>query len=436
MKTKLHVAAVFCTFFVFASAQQQTVEEYMKEFRYKEAIQWLDTREERAETLRLKAQCFEKLYDYQSAAAVYEKLLLQTPNDANLLIDAAECASRAGDTDASLKYWIRASELMPENLFIRIQKTLACYKAGQWSQTIENADTVFKTDSIPLLLRIVGESYMYKEEPALANYFYTRALEKNPSDYRSLEHICNYYYALGEIGYDTVITMTDNYLTTVNENRKSIGRLNAMANYSAGNYKKAIARLVKNIELGDSTYTTCYFLGMSYYASKLYFDAVKWLEKAFNRNDEDINLCYYYGSCLAKTYDRRKGIEILEKGIDKINGIQKMLPDFYTEMAEAHIRQKEYLQGIEKYKTAYGLDKQPVSLFEIANVYEMIQDDKNAIAYFERFLKTMPKDLKIEELAKIDNNKNLSANEYRYAFASMRLRELHKKQFMEGASKK
>src|SRR5690606_20273043 len=111
-----------------------------------------------------------------------------------------------------LKYWIKTDSLSPENLFFQTKKAIAYYRNGNWQETIESTQTVFQSDSIPLLLRMTGDAFQNIHEPIWANYFYTKAYEKNPSDHLSLSRICEYFYAMEEDGYDTVAVMTEKYL--------------------------------------------------------------------------------------------------------------------------------------------------------------------------------------------------------------------------------
>ncbi len=53
--------------------------------------------------------------------------------------------------------------------------------------------------------------------------------------------------------------------------------------------------------LGDSTYTTTYFLGMSFFAMKRYYEAIRWLALAYEQAPQpDVNLLYYYGTALSE----------------------------------------------------------------------------------------------------------------------------------------
>ena len=435
MRTKFVVSVILAIMSIYVSAQTQSAHDLMQQFRYKEAIELLKTQPKTIENLLSKAESYEKLYNFSDALAVYEQLLQSNPNDVELIVSTAECASQAGNTEQSLKYWIKADSLSPGNLFFQTKKAMAYYRNGNWQETIESAQIVFETDSIPLLLRMTGDAFQNLSDPIWANYYYTKAYEKNPSDHLSLSRICEYFYAMEEDGYDTVLVMTEKYLNEINPNQKIIGQMNGMANYSTGQFDKAIERLKKNIELGDSSYTTTYFFGMSNYAKGWYYEAVKWLGKAYDLNRNDVNMFYYYGTALGRTKKRNEAVEILQQGMDKIDKMSEMLYDFDISMAEAYQNTNAYTKAIEYYSSAYK--RQPDQhnlLYSIAHAYDSMNDYKNAIATYERYLKTAPKDIDVAGFALAEGEK-MDVKNFYYIVSYKRIKELQEKLFMQSGKK-
>lgn len=372
---------------VWLLAQSNEVEVALQNYQYKEVLELLETEPTTRENLLLKAQCYDKLYDYTSALRIYTQLAKEYPDDSNLMILTAEGASKAGDSRLSLQYWLLADSLSPGNQFIQTRKAMAFYRNDNWAETIAQSKTVFETDSLPMLLRMVGDAYLYTSMPDSAIWYYSKTIEKNPADYLAVNKLGNFF--LSAKLFPIVIDLTKAYLDSINPDQTMIGQLNGMANYSEGNYEEATQRLRDNVILGDSSYTTCYYLGMSLYARKLFYEATTWLEKAYNQNDTDVNLLYYYGTALSRTYNRKRGIEVLEEGVEKIDKIYAMLFDFDQSFADAYVRSKNYSKAIEYYQSAYK--RKPdyyQGLNNIGNCYELMKDYKNAISYYERFLKT------------------------------------------------
>ncbi len=410
-------------------AQQDSVKNLMQQYRYKEAIEWLDNQPETVDNLLLKAESYEKLYDYYAATSTYEKALAQDSTQLSIIIALADSYYQIGDSDKSLGYWTKALQLSPESIYLKTKKAIAHYRISDWIGTIESCEKVFATDSVPLLMRMTGDANLQLLRVDTALFFYYKTIEKNPTDYIAVNKLANFYYA-AQI-YPEAIETTGNYLENINPNQKSVGQLHGMALYSNGDYKDAIERLELNTELGDSTYTTSYFLGMSYYASKHYYDAIPWLKKAYLIKADDVNLLYYYGTALSRAYDRKRGLEILQEGVDMIEKQMEMMYDFDISFAIAYNTSGNQLKAIQYYKSA--IKRQPdktIILYNIARTYDIMKNYKEALEYYERFMKTKPKDWDIDSPVGSDNE-DIRKKEFYYIMASNRIPKLKEELFFE-----
>ena len=430
MKSSTILIIILSMISTLSQAQQDSVKIFMQQFRYKEAIEWLDNEPETVDNLFLKAENHEKLYDYHAATANYEKALAQDTTQLSIIIALAESYYQAGDSDKSLVYWTKALQLSSENIYLKTKKAIAHYRISDWIGTIESCRKVFETDSVPLLMRMTGDANLQLLRMDTALFYYNKTIEKNPSDYIAVNKLANFYYA-AKI-YPKAIETTGAYLKNINPNQKSVGQLHGMALYSNGDYKDAIERLELNTQLGDSTYSTSYFLGMSYYASKHYSDAIPWLEKAYMIKAEDVNLLYYYGTALSRTYDRKRGIEILQEGVDMIAKQMEMMYDFDISFAHAYQGYGSHLKAIQYYKSA--IKRQPdktIILYNIASAYDITKNEKKALDYYERFLKTKPKDLDISKPVGSPDKDNVSMKDFYYQVAYKRITILKEELFMK-----
>ena len=435
MKTRIVILIFLASSFSPGYAQHNHVSEAMRECRYREAIELLAREPESVENRLLMAECYQMLYDFNTALNIYESLSNRSDVSVTMLIAASECASQAGNHEVSLKFLLKARELSPYNLYLKSRVAVAYYRAGDWQGTITAAEEVFREDSIPMLLRMVGDAHIRLDD-GIGLIYYEKVLERDPTDHLALRNLADFFYSIKD--YDYVISRTEDYLTEIDPDRTSIGQLNGMAHYAAGNYQPAIDRLLHNAELGDSTYSTSYFLGMSYYASKLYYDAIKWLALAYKQvTQPDVTLLYYYGTAMARTYDREKGIEVLNEGMDKIESLQEMLYDFDISLAEVHDRSNEPSRAISYYQSA--LSRRPESymlLYNIALTYDRMDEIESALTYYERFVKMIPED-------KITDSKNISLEagertsilEMSYRASLQRMDELRKLLFLRKGKK-
>lgn len=436
MKIRIFISILLAFHAMWGSAQTDQVREVIENYRYREAIQLLEEAPQNVENMLLMADCYQQINDYAPALRIFASLSLQYPDNRDILIAGAECAYQSGDPDLSLRYWQKVNDLSPDNLYLQIRMAVAYYRAGDWHGTIRASEEVFRQDSVPMLLRMAGDAHIRLND-GIGLLYYMKAFEKDPADHLALRNLCDFYYSAQL--YDSVIYLTDRYLAEIDPERKTIGQLNGMAHYSSGNYEKAIERLKKNVELGDTTYTTTYFLGMSYYASELYFDATKWLEIAYRQAtpDTDVNLLYYYGTSLSRTFDRKKGIQVLDEGVSKIETLQEMLFDYEVSLADAHHRSKLLSKAIGYYQSAFRRRPQTHSiLYNIASIYDEMEDAEGAYTYYERFLKTAPGHLNVNgDPVSQSELEKLTTSELFYRAAAQRVRELQRTRFFDQGKK-
>ena len=412
-------------------AQRDPVSEAMRGHRYQEAIALLEHAPEGVENQLLKAECYRQLYDFPAALGILKSLSDSSHATIAILTATAECASQAGDHDAALHYWLKAAALSPDNLYLKSRVAVAHYRAGDWQGTIDAAEEVFREDSIPLLLRMAGDAHIRLDD-GLGLVYFEKALERDPADHLSLRNLADFFYSIKD--YETVINRTEAYLKEIDPERTSIGQLNGMAHYAAGNYPAAIERLQQNVILGDSAYTTTYFLGMSFYAMKRYYEAVRRLALAYDQaTRKEASLLYYYGSALSRSYDRKKGIDILNEGVEMIESLQEMLYDFDYSLAVAYDRSNEPSRAISYYHSALKRDPDSYQLlFNIALTYDRMKEYESALTYYERYVKMIPEDKINTTTGSSDEpGERTSILEMNYRSSLQRMDELRKLLFLQ-----
>ena len=408
------------------------MQKLINQHRYNEALLLLNKEKESIDNLRLKAFSYEKLFDYNNAILSYQKIVDTNPKDLDALINLAEANDAAGNDNGALNNWINIQKLEPENPYFQLRLTQAYYKAGKWDETISSGNKVLSKDSISTIIRWIGDAYRNKNEIIDANYYYTKALEKNPSDYRSLARLSDFFYSLEKQGYDTLYYVTNKYLTEIDSTQTAIGQFNGIALYGQGKFTEAIDRFSKNIALDDSSYITLYYMGMSNFGHSHFYQAKKWLGKAYDISAKDISLGFYYASALIQTKDNKKGLAIMTKVLDRIEKMEELKYKGLQNMAVGYSQSGDLKSALNYYQKVYAMDKSEVTiLHDIARMFDNAKDYNNALIYYERFLKTRPENKQPDNSGK----KTVSLRDFLYDSALDRLEELKKEQFFKGKSK-
>ncbi len=234
MKIRLFIFILLAFHTMYGYAQINQVRELIENYRYREAIKLLEVSPQSIDNLLLMADCYQQVNDYSPALRIYDSLSVCYPENRNILMAGAECAYQSGNADLSLAYWQKMNALSPDNLFLQTRLAVAYYRAGDWHGTIRATDEVFKQDSIPMLLRMAGDAHIYLND-GVGLVYYMKAIERILP---TIWHCEPVRFLLFIQLYDTVVTLTDRYLSGINPDHKSIGQLNGMALYSSGEYRK------------------------------------------------------------------------------------------------------------------------------------------------------------------------------------------------------
>ena len=130
-------------------------------------------------------------------------------------------------------------------------------------------------DSSAIVLHLQAQSFEGMGEllPAAGCYYNIQA--KYPDDYLAASKLG----ALNISGsyFDEAIEATEKY-RQIDSTNISVNRQNALAYCLKQDYPTAIQRYEYLVSQGDSSFHTCYYLGISYYAAEKYYEAHDFLK--------------------------------------------------------------------------------------------------------------------------------------------------------------
>ena len=214
----------------------------------------------------------------------------------------------------------------------------------------------------------------------------------------------------------------------------AVNRQNALAYCLNKDYPTAIQRYEYLVSQGDSSFHTCYYLGISYYAEEKYYEAHDFLEAARKHDPENVNLLYYLGRACAKTSWKKSGVEYLEKAIDLSIPKDSNMTRLYIGMTDCYKMAEMPKEQIESIRERYRkYDKQNHKLlYDMAFIYfYSLKDKKNTERCLEAFLKTRPKEDKEEEAKLNERGELVLGTKNYYNAAANWLKDIQSKQKIE-----
>ncbi len=285
-------------------------------------------------------------------------------------------------------------------------------------------------DSSAIALHLQAQSFEGMGEllPAAGCYYNIQA--KYPDDYLAAAK-------LGALNipasyFDEAIEATEKY-RQIDSTNISVNRQNALAYCLKQDYPTAIRRYEYLVSQGDSSFHTCYYLGISYYAAEKYYEAHDFLEAPGNMIPTISISFITLAVPVPKLPGRKKGVDYLEKAIDLSIPKDSSMTRLYIGMTDCYKMAQMYKEQIASIKKRYQqYDKQNHKLlYDMAYIYFYdLKDKKNAERYLEAFLKTRPKDTKEEAEMNERGELVLGKSNY-YNAAANWLKDIQSKQKIE-----
>lgn len=421
-----------CTGTLVMAQHADPVQEAMANYDYETALSLIAQKPPTVPLLLQKGKALRGLGQVSEALATYQEIIANDTTNTRAFIEAAECCRALAKNSQALKYYEQALDLTPDNKYVRIQYINLLLSQQKYADAMGESSMMTEKDSSAIVLHLQAQSFEGMGELLPASGCYYIIQDKYPDDYLAAAKLG----ALNIAGsyFDEAIEATEKY-RKIDSTNITVNRQNALAYCLKKDYDTAIQRYEYLVNQGDSTFQTCYYLGISYYAAQEYYKAHDFLEIALKYEPENVNLLYYLGRACAKTSWKKEGVEYLKKAINLTVPQDSTMTRLYIGLIEGYKladMRKEHLESIRERYTKY--DKQNHRLlYDMAFIYCYgLKDKKNAERCLETFLKTRPKEDKEAEQAQFNENGELVLGEKNYYNAAAKwLSDLKSKQKIE-----
>ena len=147
----------------------------------------------------------------------------------------------------------------------------------------------------------------------------------------------------------------------------------------------------------DSSFQTCFYAGISYYALEDFYPAHDLLERALKDDNTNINVLYYLGRACSKTSWKEDGVTYLETAVSLAMPSDSVMSRLYVGLADCYKMAFQYTDQANTLLTQYEkYDRQKHRLlYDAAFIYYYyLKDASKAERYLTAYLKTRPKNSK------------------------------------------
>lgn len=360
------------------------------------------------------ARYLKSIYRTDDAIEKLSALVQPGAMDEGVLAELADCHFQSGAyEDAAGTYFLLSSK-SPDNILYHIRLMQAYSRLKAYPQSIQAGRAVLLRDSIPAVLSFVGDSFRQLEQADSALWYYRRSLALKPMNETVLSKAVG--ILIDKEKYDEAIAQSEPFLAEDPDNM-TIAPLQGLAYYRKGDYESAGKIFQRQEDIGNGTYPIHYYLGQSYWHTKIIYRAEKELLTAWQIDSSDLNLAY---SIAAVKRDAVRSFEReimpwLDKALKMLEPDPAVMSRIHQQYALGYYgREDSWDQAIAHYKEAYRYNPKLISaLSTIAYCYQQKKEYKTAIEWYEKYLK----------VARPDSQG--------YRFAADNLKYLRSERFME-----
>lgn len=434
---KLFISLCLCACCSFLTAQNtNAIQETMANYDYETALSLIDKEKPTIPLLYQKGKALKGLGNNVEALEVFQNITLQDSLNPRAYIEAAECSKALIKNKQALSYYQKAIDLNPQNKYVLIQYINLLLNERKYQEALGESSLLAEKDSSAIALHLMGQSFEGMDDFQSALGCYHLIQELYPTDYLAAAKLGSIYIAGKDYKY--AIEATEEYRKRDTTNIV-VNQQNAQAYCLDQVYPTAIQRYEYLLSQGDSTFHTCYYTGISYYAIGRYYEAHDLLEVARRYAPRDVNLLYYLGRSCSKTSWKEDGIKYLEDAVTYALPPDSAVSRLYVGLADCYKAAEMYNEQIKTLQTRYEKfdTENHKLLYDIAYIYNYrLKDPTSAERYLQAFMKTRPKDSKNKSQSMTDEGEILLDDNNYYNAAEAWLKDLQdrrkKEDFFKG----
>ncbi len=326
---------------------------------------------------------------YKTDAAIERLSGLVTPGvfDEEVLSELADCHFVNGDYETAAGTYQLLSLHEPDNLLYRIKQMQIAFRMKDYSACASLGRSILARDSIPAVAALVGDAYNLAGLSDSALVCYRQALALKPRNEAVVSKAANLLLTAKD--YDGVLSMTGDYLAMDPDNF-TVAPIRGLAYYLSAQYDSATVVFKRLEDLGADNYPLHYYLGQSYWHTNVTYEAERELLKAWALDSSDANLAVSIAAVKTEMYRpfEKQVKPLLEKAEAMIQPDSALVSRIHQQYGASYYRLEQFDLAIPHYQEAYRYNPSFIqAISTIAYCYERLKKYKEALDYYERYLK-------------------------------------------------
>ena len=327
---------------------------------------------------------------YKTDDAIEALVSIMSPDcfDEGVMAELADCHFQNGNYDDAADTYTLLTSLVPSNILYKVKLMQTAYRQKAYPQSIQAGRAVLQMDSIPAVYSIVGDSFLQMEQGDSALWYYRKSLSMKPFNETVVSKAFN--ILVNSEDYDGAIAVCEPVLAEDPDNMK-IAPLKGVALFRKGDYDSAIDIFQRQEDIGNDIYPIHYYLGQSYWLTKVIYRAEQELVAAWQIDSSDVNLAYSIAAVKLEAFRpfERDVKPWLDKAWDMIQPDPVLMSRLHQQYGQGYYTQLEkWDEAIAHYKEAYRYNPKHYSILStIGYCYERKKDYNQALEWYEKYMK-------------------------------------------------
>ena len=360
-----------------------TIQFYIRNAQYKQAIELIDSMEPTKELLYQKSLCCRYLNNNSNAIEILNSLSEEYPDDIPIKLQLALCYEAVAQFSKSIDCYDNLLKADSTNIYFEMRKADLLYRAEKYSLALDAYSRIDSTYNPNYITRCIAMCYEKLNQQVAAKNYFGKAWNLNELDAYSANSLVK------------INIKEENYLSAHVDSEKFIGidstnatmnALNAFVYYNLDYYDEAIERFEKCMQEGDSSLLVNRSLGLSYYLTEKDSLAKPLLQQAFLQDTTNTNVLYALGKVYFRLGYYPEAVECYQAIIDKIVPSDVLLYGVHKNLALSYEKDGAFEDAIKTYQTALRYTQNNSDKLELfysmAAIYDKELKDYNSAVYF------------------------------------------------------
>jgi tetratricopeptide (TPR) repeat protein len=325
----------------------------------------------------------ENLYQYDRAAASYNRALLLNGDNREIKSSLAALYTKIGRVDISADLYGQLAESEPEVLHWKMKTATALQSLGKPQQALSFLrDAVLKDSLNWVVQRDIGDCYYRLSHFDSAALHYRKSLDSYPNN-KSFVQLMRAKIKNKE------------YIEAIKTGREAVGvdstnveawKQMGLAYCFVNMHRNAITVFDKAVALGDTSYLTCSHLGVLYYPED-YASGIKYLEIALRHEPQDLTIMYYLSIAYELGGEVEKSLNMIDRINMNIKPYDSIRMKAEMQRGVVYLNQRRYNEALKLYLSFVKSNPSQIDFYlTVANIYSNLRKKKEALDWYIRYI--------------------------------------------------